>query len=255
MVTMQRMKDGGVKVDCILTSPPYNTNRNAHSEYDRKTRNGRYDIYNDRRNEMEYGEWTAGLFNMLDNVLVDNGVVLYNISYGNEQPNSMWFALNNIIANTPFMIADVIAWKKTSAMPSCENNKLTRICEFVYVFCRKNEYNTFATNKQVVSVRPTGQKMYSNFYNFVYARNNDGSCDLNKATYSTELCDNLLYMYAKDGSLVYDPFIGTGTTAVSCKKRGLNFIGSELSPAQCDYANCRISGVSISNKNTQLTIF
>ena len=42
---------------------------------------------------------------------------------------------------------------------------------------------------------------------------------------------------------VYDPFIGTGTTAVACKEFGCKYIGSELSKAQCEYARERIENI------------
>ena len=45
--------------------------------------------------------------------------------------------------------------------------------------------------------------------------------------------------YGKD-TVVYDSFMGTGTTAVACKVLGMNCYGSELSKAQCDFANSRI---------------
>ena len=45
------------------------------------------------------------------------------------------------------MIADVITWKKRSALPNNTSpNKCTRICEYVCVFCRKEEYDTFKTS-------------------------------------------------------------------------------------------------------------
>lgn len=40
---------------------------------------------------------------------------------------------------------------------------------------------------------------------------------------------------------VYDPFMGTGTTANACMLLGMNCIGSELSKAQCDYTKERLS--------------
>jgi DNA modification methylase len=103
---------------------------------------------------------------------------------------------------------------------------------------------TYTANKTVTSVRETGQKMYGVVYNYISAPNNDGSCSLNKATYSTKLCTDLLTIYAKDNSTVYDPFMGTGTTAVACRQMGHSYIGSELSPQQCAYANDRIFGVT-----------
>ena len=62
----------------------------------------------------------------------------------------------------------------------------------------------------------------------------------NKATFSSELCEKLLSIYAKPGSVVYDPFMGSGTTAVACMKMGFDCIGSEISAAHCEYARNRL---------------
>ena len=83
-----------------------------------------------------------------------------------------------------------------------------------------------------------------NFPNlFIEAKNNDGSCPYNKATFSSELCEKLLSLYGRANGWVYDPFMGTGTTAVACKKMGLNCIGSEISENQCEWAKNRIEGM------------
>jgi site-specific DNA-methyltransferase (adenine-specific) len=175
-------------------------------------------------------------------VLKENGVVLYNVSYSAENnPNIMWLLISEIINKTDFMVADCIIWKKNSALPNnVSPNKLTRITEFVFVFCRKKEYLTFSTNKKVKSQSKTGQRYYENIFNFIEAKNNDGSNNLNKATFSTEFCEKLIDIYLKKGDLVYDSFMGTGTTANACKIKGLNYIGSELSPAQVEYSKNRI---------------
>ena len=69
------------------------------------------------------------------------------------------------------------------------------------------------------------------------------SCPYNKATYSSELCEKLLKLYCPAGGVVYDPFMGSGTTAVACKKMGLKFIGSEISKNQCEWAEKRLQNV------------
>jgi DNA modification methylase len=189
----------------------------------------------------EYNEFTVNLFNEFDRILNLNGVVLYNISYGNNNRDGMFKAVNAIITNTPFTIADVIVWKKSSALPNnCSPNKLTRITEFVFVFCRLNEVNTYYCNKPVVSTRSTGQKSYGNIFNFIEAKNNDGSCPYNKATYSTELCEKLLSIYAPKNAYVYDPFMGSGTTAVACERMGFTCYGSEISTNQVKFSIDRI---------------
>ena len=230
-------------VDLVLTSPPYNNSRTSHTEYSLKTNNSRYAEYNDNKTNEEYCDWVCDIFNCLDNVVKENGVVLWNVSYGSENPTVMFECINDICKKTKWMIADVICWKKKSALPNNVSiNKLTRICEFVFVFCRDSEYATFKANKEITSISNTGQAFYSVLYNFIEADNNDGSNDLNKATFSTDFVVQLLNMYACNGkdTVVFDPFMGTGTTALGCKILGMNCYGSELSKDQCDYANNRL---------------
>ena len=243
-------------VDIVLTSPPYNTSRVSKSgDVEAKLRqdNGhfpddRYDVHNDNMTNEEYCDFTKRLFLGFDKILKENGVVLYNISYGSENSECMFRAINSILVDTPFTIADVIVWKKATAIPNnVSKNKLTRICEFVFVFCRETEFMTFTANKMVVSSSSTGQDIYENIYNYVEARNNDECCPYNKSTYSVELCTKLLGIYAPKNATVYDPFMGSGTTAVACKKLRMNCYGSEISENQYKWANDRLSGVVLKN--------
>ena len=155
--TMKRLKDG--RIDVVLTSPPYNTARTCKTERSIKNYENRYDVHLDDKTDEEYIEWTVEMFNCYDRVLRDNATVLYNISYGNENPDVFWLVIAEIVKRTNFMVADCIVWKKNNALPNnVSHNKLTRITEFVFVFCRKSEYKTFNANKKVKSVSNTGQK-------------------------------------------------------------------------------------------------
>ena len=250
--TMKNMPIG--QCDVILTSPFYNTNKKAGKNRnltnagmnDGRYEYLRYDVHVDNMTNDEYTNYTIKLFNEFDRVLTLNGCILYNISYGAENTEGMFKAVNGIITKTNFTIADVICWKKATAFPnSCSSNRLTRIWEFVFVFCRKNETKTFNCNKKVTSYRKTGQAAYENVYNFIEAKNNDGSCPYNKATYSSDLCEQLLTLYAPKNAVIYDPFMGSGTTAVACKKLGLSYIGSEISLNQCEWAKKRLSEVAV----------
>lgn len=246
--TMSKMRGG--QVDIILSSPFYNTNEKAGGKRtlsnckvkEKQYPYVRYDVFSDYMTDEQYEKYTLTLFREFDRILADNGVVLWQISYGSKGADALLHLISSIITETNFSCADVISWKKSTCMPNvCSSNKASRIVEFIFVFCRKKEFFTFNSAKKVVSKRSTGQKMYSTFYNFLEARNNDGSCLLNKATYSSELCEKLLSFYAKEGQTVYDPFMGTGTTAVACKRMRLNFIGSEISPKQVQYSLERLS--------------
>ncbi len=231
-------------VDLVITSPPYNNSRTSHTEYCMKTANCRYEEYDDNKTNQEYCDWICEIFHGYDRVLRENGVVLFNISYGSENPDVMLQCINDIINRTPFMCADIITWKKRSALPNnVSSNKLTRICEYVFVFCRRNEYHTFKANKEIVTINErTKQPFYSVLYNFIEADNNDFSNELNKATFSTEFVVKLLDMYGKHSEdfVVYDSFMGTGTTASACKMYGASCFGSEISKNQCEDAENRL---------------
>ena len=220
-------------IDCILTSPPYNI-------FNTKAKDRGYDYYEDNKTDIEYINWTIEIFNEFNRILKKDGVVIYNMSYGSENPNLMSLTIANIIEKTNFSLADIIVWKKSTAMPnSPSKNRLTRICEFVYIFCRKNELFTFNANKKIISEN-NNATFYESINNFIDAPNNDESNDLNKATFSTKFVRKLLNIYAKENSIVYDPFMGTGTTAKACINDNHKFIGSELSESQVNYANKRL---------------
>ena len=242
----------GQSVDVVLTSPPYNTNTKAGKSGTLASVKSlthyshiRYDQYVDTKTNEEYVDFTCDLFNGFDRILKKDGCVLYNINYGANNTDCLILTLYGIITKTPFALADIISWNKANAIPNnVSHNRLTRIFEPVFVFARRSELMTFKANKKVVSVRPNGQKMYENITNILHAKNNDGPCALNKATYSTELCKKLLGIYLNlsgvDRGCVFDPFSGSGTTANACKELGVDFIGCELSAKQCEFSKRRV---------------
>lgn len=244
---MNMLSEKNRKVDIILTSPPYNTSRPS-SERSMQNHEGRYKVYNDLKTGEEYCDWCIDIFNHIDKILKPNGVVLWNVSYGTDATINtegiglMWNSISDIIRHTNFTVADKIVWKKKSALPNnVSPNKLTRICEEVFVFCRKNEYKTFHANKEVSKIGKNGQQFYKVIYNFIEAPNNDGSTSINKATYSSNLCVQLLNIYAPKNGLVYDPFMGTGTTGIACEILNLNCIGTEIDAEQVEYSKERLN--------------
>lgn len=58
-------------------------------------------------------------------------------------------------------------------------------------------------------------------------------------TKPTELMEWCLTFFP-EANLILDPFLGSGTTAVACKKLNRNFIGIEISPEYCKIAEDRL---------------
>ena len=55
-----------------------------------------------------------------------------------------------------------------------------------------------------------------------------------------DLMEQLITSYAKEGEVVLDPFIGSGTTAIACINTNRNYIGFELDEKYFKIANERI---------------
>lgn len=232
---MRSLIDEGKRVDKVITSPPYNIIR--PDAVDRG-----YDLYKDGMTNEQYIDWIVSIFELYDRIVNPNGCVMWNMSYGTENTECMSLCVADVIRRTNWTLADVIVWKKSGAWPNnVSPNKMTRVCEFVYVFCRRSEFNTFTSNKKIVGKMPhTGQNVYENVFNFISAENNDGFTELNRATFSTEFVNQLINRYVTLSDTVLDNFSGTGTTMVCCEKRNRKGIYIELSEKQCEYSVKRL---------------
>lgn len=142
--TMDKIIKAGGKVDLVLTSPPYNTGRQTTSERARNENECRYDIHIDNLSSDDYCKWCVDIFNKIDSFLVENGVVLWNVSYGNDATGNkesiglVWFAIADIIRQTNFTVADRIIWKKNQRYQTIQAK--INLQEFVkmYLFFAEN---------------------------------------------------------------------------------------------------------------------
>lgn len=233
---LERMPDESIS--CVVTSPPYATN--CHTGWSHPK--GLYDVHKDIYNAEAYNDMCVALFNGLGRKLKRTGVVCWNCSYNKSNNEGFLWAICEIISKTNFTIADVISWKKQMAVTVDSPNRLTRICEQIYVLCRRDGYEDFICNKPVSSVF-NGRNKYGAVFNFIETKkNDDAKQDLNGATFPSELVAKLLdvYLQKNGGGYVYDPFMGTGTTGYAACGIGVDSFGSEISAAQCDYAKNRI---------------
>lgn len=221
--TMSRISDKSISG--IITSPPYNITSERRDVY---YNNGYSDI--DNLTEDEYLEVRTNEFKEFSRIISDTGVICYNISYHKENPILPTLLITKIHNETDLTVADIICWKKSNAIPfQTSSTKLSRITELIYIIVKKDNLHTFKTNKEVSKVNEkTGQKFYKNYVNYIEAKNNDGIKSKLKASYSEELVSKLIDIYFPEESIIYDPFMGIGTTARSCIKNNRFYIGSEL---------------------------
>ena len=228
-------------IQLIVTSPPYNASfRNDNDKYPGGS-------YKDALTDEEYIQWSINIFKKYERILKTKGVIAYNMSYTKYSPSLPYILISKILQETNFIVIDTVAWKKRNVMPmGGQPNRLTRICEFVFIFVHKDHVDDFDCNKTVTKISKTGQKFFKQYYNYIEAKNNDGAIAGHKATYSSDFVKYFIDLYSFPGSLILDNFIGTGTTAIGCIDLNRNWIGMEMCEEYVTIANERIEKYKIS---------
>lgn len=184
----------------------------------------------------------VNLFQQFDKILVDNGTILISIIYNRKKPSEIFQIINEIETNTRFMLADTIYWNKTDILPdNMSKTQSTKNISQIHLFCRKNEFKTYKTNKIVKSYRENGQANYTSIQNIINAKTKDeGTKTFNHHVFSTELVKGLLNMYVKKRGVVFDCFCGTGTVAVATINENIYYMGCEIDKKIYEYARTRV---------------
>ena len=65
------------------------------------------------------------------------------------------------------------------------------------------------------------------------------------AIFPESLANDHIISWSNEGDLVYDPFMGSGTTAKMAVLNNRNYIGSEISKEYCEIAEKRINNIQI----------
>ena len=122
---------------------------------------------------------------------------------------------------------DIITWHKTNALPTYSNKYLsdTEYC----LYFRKGKGHCFPANYE-------DAKTY-----WVEPINHADKKEWKHPTIKPlAFIEKLIRNSSKEGELVFDPFMGSGTTGVACRKLGRNFIGSDLDEKWYNVAKERI---------------
>lgn len=66
--------------------------------------------------------------------------------------------------------------------------------------------------------------------------------------FSPNIVKQFINSYTKKGQIVFDPFMGSGTTAIVCVENDRKYIGSEIIESTCKIAENRISKIKNADK-------
>jgi site-specific DNA-methyltransferase (adenine-specific) len=65
--------------------------------------------------------------------------------------------------------------------------------------------------------------------------------NIHPAVYPEFVVQEIIKMLTKEGNVVLDPFLGSGTTAAVAKRLKRNYIGIEITPEYVEYAERRLN--------------
>jgi len=234
--TMARMPDGFI--DLTVTSPPYDNLR---------TYNG-------------YSFDFEAVAKELFRVTKTGGVVVWVVGdatiKGSETGTSFKQAL--FFKEIGFNLHDTMIWCKPNAVPT-QSTRYQNAVEYMFVFSkgknivfnglREASKSPGTARKKHRAVKTGHQDNDEGFY--VYA---DTKLKANwwvipcgsivsghGATFPEQLANDHIISWSNEGDLVYDPFMGSGTTAKMAILNNRNYIGSEISTEYCDMAEKRIN--------------
>tara|TARA_S200000501_G_scaffold157096_1_gene148250 strand:+ start:176 stop:868 length:693 start_codon:yes stop_codon:yes gene_type:complete len=221
------MDDGSV--DCVITSPPYNMNlRIRNGEYCSrqivKELSTKYSSFDDNLPINEYNEFHT---NVLKELLRVSKVVFYNIQIVTGSKRSIF----KMIGDFNDQLKDIIVWDKGVAQPAMQKQVLNRRTELILIFetdypiSRQYRYANFERGKlnDIWEIK-RGKKISKE----------------HGATFPEELVGRIIENFTKEGEVIYDPFMGTGTTAIVSKKMKRRFIGSEIGKDYFDLIEKRL---------------
>ena len=232
---LERMKEiESGSIDLTVTSPPYDNLRSYNG------------------NNEQWGEhvW-KGVIKELYRVTVDGGVVVWVVAdkthKGSESGTSFKQALHAMECG--FNLHDTMIWNKPDTKP-LTHKRYEQSFEYMFIFCKgnirifngiKDKRNKWTGTKahgthrcfDGTTARDSGhnKKVISDFglrhntwvINTVKTREHK-----HPAIFPESLANDHIISWSNKGDVVFDPFMGSGTTGKMAKLNGRNFIGIEI---------------------------
>ncbi len=208
------MKDMPDKcVDLIVTSPPYNLGNNHH------TGNKKHNPYNDDMPEDIYQIWQITVLNECYRILKDVGSMMYN--HKNRIKDGISITPYQWLLKTNFIVKQEIVWQNRSQ--NFDPIRFYPFTERVYWLAKQSK-----TVMHNILQRSDICKW-----------NAEGIDKEHSRSFPLEMVEDLIVVFP-DAKLIFDPFAGSGTTAVAAKELNRRFICVELDPKYVEIGNKRL---------------
>lgn len=216
-------------IELIVCDPPYDISVGGSEKLEKQSlKEKKYDneyckVYKELRdNSLTASYDIEGFFKTVVLKLQGNNVNCY--FFCNKRQISQYFLTYVIGGKCKF---NLLIWHKKNALPTYFNKYLTD-CEYLLHFYKGN-----------ARVHPENYQDASTIFEGVI---NMG--DKKKWGHPTikplELVERIIRNSSKEGDTVFDPFMGSGTTAIACLKTNRHFIGCEINEKYYEICKKRI---------------
>jgi site-specific DNA-methyltransferase (adenine-specific) len=229
--TMKKIKNNSI--DMILTSPPYDNIRNYH--------NSCYDF--------------ISISKELFRIIKIGGALIWIVKDQVKNYNKTGTSFENVLnfKKIGFNYVDTMIWQKYgfTALKQCIY-KYPDNYEFIFILSKgklmvfnpiKDRKNVHALEKinNNISIRRKNNILYKgkakNNSKIIQEfgirtniwKNNASKSGIHPATFPVNLISDLIISWTNENELIYDPFIGSGTTAIASLQNNRKCIGSEIS--------------------------
>lgn len=202
-------------IHLMITSPPYN----ASKEYDKDL------------SLKEYLELLKNVFSETFRVLVYGGRACINIANMGRKPYiPLSDYISQIMINIGFNMRGEIIWDKGAgagvstawgSWQSASNPILRDTHEYILIFS-KGDYKREKGNKKDTIIK----EQFIEWTKSIWRMNTESAKKIgHPAPFPEELPYRLIQLYSFTNDIILDPFIGSGTTAISALKSDRKYIG------------------------------
>lgn len=212
---MDRLIDEGVKVDCILTDPPYGMNFKS---------NYRKEKYNSIVNDDNL-DFIENYFSKCYTLLKEDTHIYCFCSWHNIDKFKMEF-------EKYFKLKNIIVWEK--------NN--TSMGDLKGSYAPKHEFILYGHK---------GRRLRNGFRYADIIKANRTNNKLHPTQKPVDLLEIFIKQSTDKNDVVFDGFMGSGTTGVACMNTNRKFIGIELDNNYFDIASKRIEEAFFNAQNKE----
>lgn len=218
-------------VDLILTDPPFNLGNFMHGRGTnlKKMRENQFAYAG--WDDLDYNDWITkmeGYFYHSNRILKKRGSMICFMSLMKIE------SIIRIAEQNKFYYKTVGIWHKTNPMPRNMNLHFVNSTEaWIYLV---NEANTGTFNNK--------SKLIHDFFESSLTPKNEKKFGKHPTQKPLSILNHFVEILTNEGDVVCDPFMGSGSTGVSCEINNREFIGIELDADYFDIAKNRIEDVS-----------